>query len=115
MVSTFDPMDSGDEDFYYVSYDDLLDAGDKVETINSIAVDTTAGGLGVVILSSQILPDPSSQVPGRVVEFKLGVTDAFHNNAAFNGDGLVCTVTVNITSAKDRKLEREVEIPIKQI
>lgn len=115
MAAAFEEMDAGDEDFFFVSYDDLLDAGDKVDQINSVAVDASAGALGVVILSSQILPDPSSQVPGRVVEFKLGVTDAFHDNAAFDGDGLVCTVTVNITSAKDRKLEREVEIPIKQI
>jgi hypothetical protein len=113
-----DPMDPSDVESFDVRFRDQI-VGDTIATIDTVALDgrslTEGVELGSGAKAPSILADPETSEAATAVRFFLSVAAAKQANAIYSPRGLTAKVTVRMTTAQGRTLERSVDVIIRQV
>lgn len=112
------PMDPADVEAFDVRFRDQI-SGDTIAAIDGVAVDERSLGLGVTVgvdaKAPSIIADPETEEAATGVRFFLSVAEGKQGEAAYQIKGVTVKVTIKITTASAREIERTVDVIIRQL
>lgn len=109
------PFDPNDHLAFGISFNDLLEVGETITGVDSIAVSSTGAGLGVAIDQALGFAPIIDADGKRRIQFWLSVSSAFQGSPAFDASGTPVAITVRITTSKSNRFERSAIVTVRQL